>query len=302
MTDKRTIIVGDVHGMLTELAALLKAVDFNADNDRLVAVGDLIHKGPDSAGVVKMMRALGAELVKGNHEEQQERFRKALRKVKGDASKLKMKNVEDKAELEELLNDEDVEFLENAKLFVCVPGGVVVHGGILPTMESLPTDEELAEFSKGDLKKLERVLRVRFVRGKAEAKVTVEFDLDFDPEVEVDQGLTTADLTKLFEAMGIVVKSKKVRPKGDFLALGQNRPGDPFWADGYDGRFGHVFFGHQPFLDEEAPKLFPHATGLDLGAVFGGRLAAVVLEEGRAPRAVTVEATAKYADPLEEDE
>jgi len=94
-----------------------------------------------------------------------------------------------------------------------------------------------------------------------------------------------------------------VRPKGDFLALGQNRPGvDPFWADVYDGRFGHVFFGHQPFLDEGAPKLFPHATGLDLGAVFGGRLAAVVLEEGRAPRAVTVEATAKYADPLEEDE
>jgi len=288
--------------MLAELTVLLKTVDFNAETDRLVSVGDLIHKGPDSAGVVKLMRTLGAELVKGNHEDKQARFRKALAGVKGDTSKIKMKNTEELAEIEASLSDEDRKYLETAKLFVHVPGGVVVHGGILPTMESLPTDDEMAEMSKGELGKLERLMRVRFVRDSAEAMVTVEFDLDFDPDVVVGRGLTPSDLTELLEAMSIVAKSKKVRPKGDFLALGQNRPDDPYWADVYDDRFGHVFFGHQPFLDEEAPKMFPHATGLDLGAVFGGRLAAVVLEEGRAPRAVTVEATKKFADPLEEDE
>lgn len=33
-----------------------------------------------------------------------------------------------------------------------------------------------------------------------------------------------------------------------------------FWADEYDGRFGHVVFGHESF---SAPKVFKHAIGLD---------------------------------------
>jgi hypothetical protein len=46
----------------------------------------------------------------------------------------------------------------------------------------------------------------------------------------------------------------------------------------YDGRFGTVYFGHHVFL-APAPVVFPHAVGLDLGAVHGGYLAAVILAE-----------------------
>jgi len=302
MTKTRTIIVGDIHGMLMELTALLKGVDFDANTDRLVAVGDLIHKGPDSAGVVSLMRSLGAELVRGNHEDQQARYRNAIAKAK-DPSKVKMKHTEELAKIEASLSDEDREYLETAKLFLAVPGGIVVHAGILPTLEALPTDEEMAEMSKGELGKLGLLMRTRYVRGIAQTKVSVEFDLQYDADVEENQGLTTAQVMELMaDAVSAVVTKKKVRPEGEFIALGQEGPSDPYWADVYDGRFGHVFFGHEPFIDSETPVDYPHATGLDLGAVFGGRLAAVILEEGRPARAVTVEATGKFAEPLEEDE
>jgi len=60
-----------------------------------------------------------------------------------------------------------------------------------------------------------------------------------------------------------------------------------FWAWGYDGRFGHCYFGHQPFM-QDGPAHYPHATGLDLGCCAGGHLCAVVLEVGMSPSFVTV--------------
>jgi len=63
---------------------------------------------------------------------------------------------------------------------------------------------------------------------------------------------------------------------GGFLKLGTESEADPFWAEVFDGRFGHVVFGHEPFMD--GPGMFPHATGVDTGAVFGGSLTALVVE------------------------
>lgn len=67
--------------------------------------------------------------------------------------------------------------------------------------------------------------------------------------------------------------------KGDgaFVMRGHEADGDPFWAETYDGRFGHVIFGHTPFMDGVAQ--FPFATGLDTGAVCGGVLSALTIDE-----------------------
>ncbi|MFO0693359.1 MAG: metallophosphoesterase family protein [Polyangiales bacterium] len=64
---ERILVVGDVHGCADELDDLLRVAGFRA-GDRLVFVGDLIAKGPDSAGVVARARAASALAVKGNHE------------------------------------------------------------------------------------------------------------------------------------------------------------------------------------------------------------------------------------------
>jgi len=64
----RTIIVGDVHGCRAELEALLDRIAFTS-GDRLAFVGDILARGPDSLGVLDIVRQTGAILVRGNHEQ-----------------------------------------------------------------------------------------------------------------------------------------------------------------------------------------------------------------------------------------
>lgn len=64
----RTIIIGDVHGCLTELQQLLVACTYTPEKDRLLFCGDLIHRGPNSAAVWRLFLELKAQSVLGNHE------------------------------------------------------------------------------------------------------------------------------------------------------------------------------------------------------------------------------------------
>ncbi len=63
----RVIVVGDVHGCISELKELIRHVDYHP-GDLLVFLGDLVCKGPDSHAVVTLARELGAVTVRGNHE------------------------------------------------------------------------------------------------------------------------------------------------------------------------------------------------------------------------------------------
>jgi predicted phosphodiesterase len=66
----RLLIIGDVHGMLDELKTLLGKADYTASRgDRVIFVGDLINKGPESAGVVQYAMDINATTVRGNHED-----------------------------------------------------------------------------------------------------------------------------------------------------------------------------------------------------------------------------------------
>jgi predicted phosphodiesterase len=60
-----TWVVGDVHGCAAEWGALVE----RTRPDEVVLVGDLFTKGPDPAGVWRLVRALGARAVLGNHDQ-----------------------------------------------------------------------------------------------------------------------------------------------------------------------------------------------------------------------------------------
>src|SRR6267154_4373011 len=49
----RTIVIGDIHGCFDELQDLLRVVELRTD-DRVIAVGDLIVKGPRNCEVLDL--------------------------------------------------------------------------------------------------------------------------------------------------------------------------------------------------------------------------------------------------------
>ena len=62
------LFVGDVQGCAQELRDLLAAAGFDPDRHGLAFCGDLINRGPDSAGVLELARRMDALAVIGNHE------------------------------------------------------------------------------------------------------------------------------------------------------------------------------------------------------------------------------------------
>eukprot|EP00808_Paulinella_micropora_P004226 g30098.t1 len=65
---RRVIVVGDIHGCLEELLELLKKCEYEAEQDLLVLVGDLVGKGPFGSEVVSWARANNVACVMGNHD------------------------------------------------------------------------------------------------------------------------------------------------------------------------------------------------------------------------------------------
>lgn len=64
----RTIFIGDIHGCLEELRTLVRKLQVTAE-DRVICIGDLINKGPESAAVVRYVFSAGFECVRGNHDQ-----------------------------------------------------------------------------------------------------------------------------------------------------------------------------------------------------------------------------------------
>jgi error-prone DNA polymerase len=109
--------------------------------------------------------------------------------------------------------------------------------------------------------------------------------------LQANRMLQLADFAKLPAVLTNSVRY--LTPDGKFVSLNEEGPEDAYWAEVYDGSYGHVYFGHQPFM-QETPKEFSHATSLDTGCVYGGWLSAVIIENGN-KRYVSVKAKEAYS-------
>lgn len=129
----RTIIIGDVHGCLRELDQLLLQLKPGVD-DHLVFIGDLIDRGPDSAGVVHRVQSLAShmnvDLVLGNHEEKLLRY--LAHKQSGSDEWRNMRGTEEFDALLLQLSDLQLDFLTKAYWFIKLPetNHIAVHGGL----------------------------------------------------------------------------------------------------------------------------------------------------------------------------
>ena len=162
----RNIIIGDVHGMFDELVDLLFEVN-PTPQDRVVFVGDLIDKGPDSPEVVAFLRSFAEDhdvvLVEGNHEDKHRRFRKNLRE-RPDTAREMADRTPELSEITSRLSSEDIGFLESAVPFHRIEEHniLVVHAGIPGSMTDFPETLEEARSLGGKRKKrFSQILRTR---------------------------------------------------------------------------------------------------------------------------------------------
>ena len=95
------------------------------------------------------------------------------------------------------------------------------------------------------------------------------------------------------KTLSLLNKTRFISSSGKFIARDQESNQDFFWAEIYDGRWGHIYFGHQPFV-QLGPKQFTNATGIDNGCVFGGWLTAVEISTDGV-RYISIPANKNYA-------
>lgn len=124
MSKPRIIAIGDIHGCADEFEELIDKLQPSA-KDRIVLLGDLVNRGPDSARTIALARKHAHRALLGNHELRLLNYRRT-----GDPTHLK------KADYETLeqLNHKDWEYLQAMPLTYHVPecDTVFVHGGFLP--------------------------------------------------------------------------------------------------------------------------------------------------------------------------
>ena len=120
----RVIAVGDIHGCAWEFEVLLEKLKLEK-HDRVILLGDLVNRGPESARVIALAREFAHVSLLGNHELRLLNFRRT-----GDPSHLK------KSEYETLkqLSAKDWAYLSAMPLTFNVPelNTVLVHAGFVP--------------------------------------------------------------------------------------------------------------------------------------------------------------------------
>ena len=121
---KETFIIGDVHGCFTELMLLLEKAKYSSKEHRLILVGDLINKGPDSFKTLSWVRDTKTETVIGNHEI---KFIKAI-----ESNQILSVALEElKAQMGEKLY-EWIEWIKSWPFYIEAEDFLVVHGGVIP--------------------------------------------------------------------------------------------------------------------------------------------------------------------------
>jgi serine/threonine protein phosphatase 1 len=124
----RTIVVGDIHGCYDELTELLEKAEFS-ENDRVVAVGDLITKGPKNREVLELfMTDSRFSTVIGNHD-------LALRR-RWNGEDIELKPAQKEAH-KELKSEKDAykNFLNRLPFTIDLDTHLVVHAGLRPNVE-----------------------------------------------------------------------------------------------------------------------------------------------------------------------
>jgi hypothetical protein len=118
------LIVGDIHGCYAEFEELLQRAGVSAD-DEVIALGDIVDRGPDSPRVLDFFRTrTGTRSLMGNHE------RKHVRSFRGEI-KPALSQIITRGQFGEAYPDA-IEFMKCFPYLLELPEAILVHGYLEP--------------------------------------------------------------------------------------------------------------------------------------------------------------------------
>ncbi len=252
--------IGDIQGCADALKELIDRLPWNPRHDRLWFVGDLVNRGPESAEVLRLIRALGdrARTVLGNHDLY---LLAAGEGVVEPRAKDTFSDVLQASDRDELLD-----WLGRQPLLFHEPPYVVVHAGLLPQWsltEATARAEEVHEALRGRDRR--RVLASFFSLERC----------DWDERLD--------GMARLKAIVDVLTRLRICTPAG---AINHH----------FKGEVKDIPEGFLPWFDvphrrhEESTVVFGHwsalglhvtmnALGLDSGCVWGRTLTAVRLDD-----------------------
>lgn len=259
-TGNKTLwVIGDVQGCLDSLQSLLARLP---DNSRLLFVGDLVNRGPQSLASLRFVRTLGsrAQALLGNHDLHLLAAAAGIRRQHDDDTLGEILAAPDRDEL--------LDWLRARPLALFDAGALFVHAGVLPQWS---VDRTLA------------------LAGEIEARLRGPDHRDFlatmygNRPARWDDALTGADRSRC--VINALTRLRFVAADGtmDFAVkegAGAAPPGFVPWFDHPTraSRGTPVVFGHWSTL---GLLLRDDVVCLDSGCVWGGSLTALAWPERR---------------------
>ena len=273
-----TYAIGDIQGCYDSLCRLLELCKFDAANDRIWLVGDLVNRGPKSLETLRLIKSLGpaAVTVLGNHD-------LYLLMVAEGGAKFRAKDDTLQAIFDAPDCGELLDWLRQQPLCHTEGNYCMVHAGLLPQWtatqaRALSREVELA-LQGPDYRQFLKNLWGSEPAGWSES-------LSGWPRLRV--------------IVNAMTRMRFCTPEGimEFKAKGKlsNTPaGHIPWFDAPNPQYADsvLVTGHWSAL---GLKVLPHFLALDSGCLWGGHLTAVRLED----RAVfQVNCSPEEAQPLD---
>ncbi len=254
--------IGDVQGCFADLQRLLKKIEFDRDSDRLWFTGDLISRGPDSLGCLRLIRSLGesAVTVLGNHDLHFLALSEGLGPRPGKVPEPALQAILDADDAGELLH-----WLRQRPLAHCEIDILMIHAGLPPQWDVRQTLQLAAE--------AEAVLRRPDYREFFE---NMHGDLPdrWDPQL--------SGHARVRFIINCLTRLRYCDPDGRVALDHKEAPADPstglipwFRVPGRASEDSRIVFGHWSTLGLTAEK---NVVCLDSGCVWGGRLSALRLD------------------------
>ena len=148
----QTLVIGDIHGCFDELQALLEKAGL-AEEDSILAVGDIVDRGPETPQVLGFFRQKpNARTLMGNHE------RKHVRAARHEVA-LSLSQQISRQQLGDVYEDA-VAWMGTLPLHIELTDAVIVHGYLEP---GIPLDQQNPSVECGTMGG-DKILRERYDR------------------------------------------------------------------------------------------------------------------------------------------